>query len=65
MKEAALNCGALGFSISGAGPSMFAFCDDTLVAEKIVQSADKIYSEKNIKIKTFISGINGEGAFLY
>ncbi|MDF1697082.1 MAG: homoserine kinase [Saprospiraceae bacterium] len=65
MKEAALSHGALGFSISGAGPSMFAFCNNTYVAEKIVGSAEQIYGDQKIKVKTFQSGINNEGAFLF
>ena len=65
MKEASLLHGALGFSISGAGPSMFALCNNSLVAEKIIESAKKIYTEKKIRIKTFHSDINNEGAFLF
>lgn len=65
MKEAALSHGALGFSISGAGPSMFALCNNSLVAEKIIESAKEIYSNKKIRIKTFHSDINNEGAYLF
>jgi homoserine kinase len=65
MKEAAMANGALGFSISGAGPSMFALCNNSLVAENIIESANKIYKEKKIRIKTFHSGINNEGAYLF
>jgi len=35
VKEAALNAGALGCSISGAGPSIFALSSNTLIAENI------------------------------
>lgn len=65
MKEASLEHGALGFSISGAGPSMFALCNNSLVAEKIIESANRIYSNKKIRINTFHSDINNEGAYLF
>lgn len=65
MKEAALANGALGFSISGAGPSMFALTNNSLVSERIVESAHKIYDDKKIRIKTYHSDINNEGAFLF
>ncbi|MEM9547957.1 MAG: homoserine kinase [Bacteroidota bacterium] len=65
LKEAALANGALGFSISGAGPSMFALCNNSLVAENIIESANKIYGDVNIEIQTFHSAINNEGAFLF
>ncbi len=64
MKEAALNEGALGFSISGAGPSMFALTNNTLVSERIIAQAEKIYGDKKIRIKTYHSDINQEGAYL-
>ena len=65
MKEAALENGALGFSISGAGPSMFALCNNSLVAENIIEDANRIYSEKKVTIQAFHSEINNDGAFLF
>jgi homoserine kinase len=64
MKEAALEEGALGFSISGAGPSMFAMTNNSYVSERIVERAKKIYAAKKIRIKTYTSEINQEGAYL-
>lgn len=65
MKEAALLHGALGFSISGAGPSMFALTNNSLVSEKIIESATQIYGDKKIRLKTYHSDINNEGAYLF
>lgn len=65
VKEVALSEGALGFSISGAGPSMFALCDNTLIAENIHEKVKALYKEKKIRNKIFISGINHEGAYEY
>ncbi len=65
LKEMAINFGALGFSISGAGPSMFALCNNSFIAENILEGAKKIYKEKKIKCTTLISNINHEGAMKY
>lgn len=65
MKERALKENALGFSISGAGPSMFALCQSTMVAEAIVKQAQKLYKDKGIKISCYNSEINIHGAYRY
>lgn len=65
MKEAAMKCGALGFSISGAGPSMFALCDNTGVAQDILEQAKSIYKTKKLHIDTYYSKINHEGAIRF
>ena len=62
IKETALNAGAMGFNISGAGPSMFAMCDNNLIAEEICEQAKKILKSEKIRSDVFISGINMEGA---
>ena len=65
LKEMALKTGCLGFSISGAGPSMFALCDNSHLAEEICTKATGILAGKKIKSDTFLSKINLEGAFRY
>ena len=65
IKEAALDLGALGFSISGAGPAMFALCDNTMIAGNIIEKANEIYGDNKIHITTYLSSVNHEGAFLY
>jgi homoserine kinase len=65
MKSKALELGALGFSISGAGPSMFALCANSGIAENILESARAIYKEAKIEINTYFSKINHEGAILF
>lgn len=62
LKAKALEAGALGFSISGAGPSMFALCDNSLVAERVADKAIEIYKAAKLEIDIFLSGINHEGA---
>jgi len=63
LKTMALDLGALGFSISGAGPSMFALCDNTLVAERIVEQAQKLFLSHKMGHYCFVSKINHEGAY--
>lgn len=65
MKEKAITSGALGFSISGAGPSMFAICDNSRIAEDILDAAVKLYSENKVNINTYLSKINHEGAIRF
>ena len=65
IKEIALSNGALGFSISGAGPAMFALCSNTLIAENIVSDVEQFLTEKEIGNTCFVSKINNEGAVKY
>jgi homoserine kinase len=65
MKEAAMQSGALGFSISGAGPSMFALCDNSIKAESVIEAAKKLYQAKKLSINTYLSKINHEGAIRF
>ena len=64
IKKAALEAGALGFNISGAGPSMFALCDNNLAAENICEHSKKLLKDNKIRSTTFVSRINLEGAIL-
>lgn len=65
IKDIALKEGALGFSISGAGPSMFAMCTSTLMAESIAAKATEYLKAKKIRSDFFISEINQEGAYRF
>ena len=61
MKETALNNGALGFGISGSGPSVYALCEGDEVAEQVRQSLTGFYSAKNIEFDIYKSNINPTG----
>jgi homoserine kinase len=65
VKEMALKEGCLGFSISGAGPSMFALCDNSHLAETIGAKAKLILKEAKLASDIFLSKINLEGAFRF
>lgn len=65
IKNLAINAGALGCSISGAGPSVFCLCNNSIIAENIQDSWTRFYKDKSIEFDCFISDINREGAFVY
>jgi len=64
VKEAAMNAGVLGCSISGAGPSIFALSANSLVAERAGEAMQKVFTDQKIESQLFISPINQEGAIL-
>lgn len=64
VKDAALSQGALGCSISGAGPSIFALCDNSLIAENVGIKMNKIFRDNKIKCTVYHSKINKEGAIV-
>lgn len=60
-KNAALQNGALGAGISGAGPSIFALCRGKESAEKIAQGMKDTYSTTEIDFDLHVSKINPNG----
>lgn len=62
VKTAAMNEGALGCSISGAGPSVFAFCNNSLVAENAGIAMQKAFGQHRIESTIYMSSVNQEGA---
>lgn len=64
VKEEVLNTGALGCSISGAGPSIFALSPNSLIAENAGKAMEKVFSDAGIETELFISTINQQGAVL-
>jgi homoserine kinase len=62
VKEAALLAGALGCSISGAGPSIFALSQNSLIAAQVGEAMQKVFTDQQIRNQLFISEINQEGA---
>jgi len=64
VKEAALNAGALGCSIAGSGPSIFAFSDSAETAHAAGEAMQKAFlaSKKSLKSDTWVSPICREGA---
>ncbi len=60
-KQSAMSNGALGFSISGAGPSVFALCEGEEAAERSGKAISAVFSAINLENQCYISPINKEG----
>tara|TARA_B100000427_G_scaffold56784_1_gene44343 strand:- start:394 stop:1317 length:924 start_codon:yes stop_codon:yes gene_type:complete len=64
VKSAALEAGALGCSISGSGPSIFALSQGIDRAMKVEQAINKVYSGTSIEFSTHVSKIGDKGVKL-
>lgn len=62
VQDAAIKEGALGCSISGAGPSIFALCANSLIAENVGREMKAVFDKAKIGSQLFIGPINQEGA---
>jgi len=62
VKQSALDTGALGCSISGAGPSIFALCQGDETAFKVGIAMQRAFLNEGIASKRFVSTINTHGA---
>jgi homoserine kinase len=60
-KRAALTAGALGFSISGAGPSVFALCEGEETARKVADAVARIFLAIPLNCQSYVSRINPHG----
>lgn len=65
IKKIALDSGVLGFSISGAGPSMFGLCYNSITAERAQENIMSFYRQKKLEANIFITEIDNEGARKY
>jgi homoserine kinase len=61
LKEIAQKNGALGFGISGSGPSVFAMCKGDTMALKVNNALELFYKEKGIEFNLYNSKINTQG----
>jgi homoserine kinase len=65
VQMAAINAGALACSISGSGPSVFAFAENAKSAEKIKIHMEQAFKSNGIlKIESWIAPISNSGAKL-
>lgn len=62
VKEAAIEAGALGCSISGAGPSMFALCKGKDNALEVGRAMQSVFTKAGIENQLYTSTINRDGA---
>mgnify|MGYP005839585987 FL=1 len=61
VREAATEAGALGCSISGSGPSVFALCENSEVAQNVAERVKKVYSQLDIEFDIYQSAVNNNG----
>ncbi|OZI05451.1 homoserine kinase [Siphonobacter sp. BAB-5385] len=61
VKHAAIEAGALGCSISGAGPSMFALSKDRDTAKKVGEAMQRAFASVQIESEIYVSSINQNG----
>lgn len=61
LRAVAMDNGALGYGISGSGPSVFAFCRGDENAIKVRDAIQKFYQEKGIEFDLHLSKINSGG----
>lgn len=62
VKEAAMMEGALGCGISGSGPSVFALCANSLIAEYAGLAMQKAFARHKLESRLYLSAVNQEGA---
>lgn len=61
VKKAAISAGALGSSISGSGPSIFALSTAQGIAQTTADAMSQIFNEMEVKHDIYISKINRSG----
>ena len=61
MREKAMDAGALGFGISGSGPSVFAFAKSLATAGKITDTIVQHLKSKDIGSNGYVSPVNTQG----
>ncbi|MCL4116202.1 UNVERIFIED_CONTAM: hypothetical protein GTU68_010072 [Idotea baltica] len=63
MQDIALRNGAMNYTISGAGPSMFGFAINTIIAEEASNAIQAHLQSKNIASHVYISQVNKTGSY--
>ncbi|MEJ5993411.1 homoserine kinase [Pedobacter sp. Du54] len=61
LRSLAMENGAVGFGISGSGPSVFALTKDESTARKITDAQQRHLSKLNINSNAYVSSVNAEG----
>jgi len=61
VKKAALEAGALGCSISGSGPSIFALSKEKSTAQKAATKMEQVFASADIGSSVFVSPVNKQG----
>ena len=64
VKQAALDAGAMGASLSGAGPSVFAWCEDAATAARAADAMRTAFAGAGLDSDGFVSPLDGPAAAL-
>lgn len=64
MKKQSIEEGAIGFGISGSGPSVFALCSTEQQASRVATSIEQLLASARIGCEVFVSSIAPQGAHL-
>jgi homoserine kinase len=64
VKQAALAAGAMGASLSGAGPSVFAWCEDAGTAHRAMAAMREAFAGAGLGSEGYVSAIDGPAASL-
>lgn len=62
VRKAALEAGAIGFSLSGSGPSVFAVAEDESSAGKLVEAMLEAFRRRGVEGDGFVCDLDPEGA---
>ncbi|KAF0131831.1 MAG: homoserine kinase [Bacteroidetes bacterium] len=62
MRDLAMKAGAVGFGISGSGPTVFTFCESEKQAQLINEQLSSLLNEHAITNQCYVSKINQQGA---
>jgi len=62
VQAAAMDAGALGCSISGAGPSLFAWCAGDAVADAVALAMRDAFARADVAASAWVSPVDGPGA---
>jgi homoserine kinase len=61
VKSAALSAGALGCSISGSGPSVFALCAGTEESARVGAAMEAAFGRAGLACDLYLSAVNTKG----
>ncbi|MBN8578320.1 MAG: homoserine kinase [Cytophagales bacterium] len=64
MRKVALEAGALGFGISGSGPTVFALSETRSKAQTTASAVQVEFEKRQLKADVFVSKVNQRGAYI-
>lgn len=61
-KKRAMAAGALGFSISGSGPAVFAWAEDRAIAGRVAAEVTAVFKRQGLECESWVSPLSPKGA---